>query len=265
MLFPILRHRWPMQAAQVPERFDYEDLTSALQLVLSVVNGFPLSTHADRSAFLSALLTTVCKSTLEPERSPIFAIRGPKGCGKSLLVDSLSEITTHQRARISAWKDDERQAEFIRNPSRYSSFERVICFDNVESFGSRFSERAFAESPLLVTWCVTGDHRMQIDPVIRDRVVTIWMVDGIPCLPFPVTWYGDQRNAVILAICCLAQAWDRDGNPTVHLNYNGPPGLTHWHSTIRQFVIWLGSLFPTGIKVGQRMIRIIDPLYMERL
>jgi len=114
---------------RIPGRPTRVEAETAVKLLLTIIDSFPVVDERSRATGVAAVMTPVVRGTLDV--SPLYAISAPApGTGKSYLVDCVAAIATGNRAAVVAMapKDEETEKRLVGqalvgNP--------IICLDNV--------------------------------------------------------------------------------------------------------------------------------------
>lgn len=98
--------------------------------ILAAVTEFPFCSDADKSAFLSAVITGLLRRQLHA--APLMAITAPTaGTGKTLIAETCAVIATGRRASVLSLGFDDAETE-KRLAGVLMAGDAVICLDNVE-------------------------------------------------------------------------------------------------------------------------------------
>jgi len=216
------------------------------------------------SAALAAILSVVCRFTIQGT-VPLFAVRATtRGSGKSLLVDVLSIIGTGRPA--PRWPQNQDEDEDRKRLLTVAmAGDATIHIDNViKPLGSpaldmaltasTFSDRilgksAKVEAPLSMVWFASGNN-MQFKGDTARRVVPIDLDpqmerpeerDGFrhsPLLP----WVRQERPRLVVAALTLIRAYFEAGCPAQGVKPFG--SFEAWSDLVRQALIWAGEADP---------------------
>lgn len=165
---------WPSEAfIEVPERPSREDARGAADAILDLVVDFPFATEADRSAWLSSVLTLVGRHTIAGP-CPLFAVdANTRGSGKSRLVDVATMLAQGRKAARSSLSNvDEETRKQIS--SLLARGEPSTLIDNVRS-GGPIGSAAF---DALLTSDVWVDRNLGKIATIVLPARTVWFATG---------------------------------------------------------------------------------------
>jgi hypothetical protein len=241
-----------------------DDARSAIGLLQEVVKDFPFAETWHFAAWLSGVLSVVCR----------YAIQGPvpmhgttattRGSGKTLLVDTTSVIGTgHAAARWSQVFDEDEERK--RMLSLALDGDPLVCIDNVTAplgsgvlalalMATSFKDRILGvnqtkEAPFSAVFFCTGNNVQYVGDVAR-RVVPIAIdpkmerpeertdFQHTPLLP----WVKQERPRLTIAALTIVKAYFEAGCPAQGLTPLG--SFEAWSDLIRQAIVWAGEADP---------------------
>ena len=249
----------------VPESPTQGDAKKAVLTLLDVLADFPMFDDADRSAWLSMVLSMIGRSCIDGY-VPLFAITANiRGAGKSLLVDAATLIAYGHRASRKAFTRDDEEMRKTITAVAIGAVPSVL-FDNLDvQLGGAALDAAITAS----TWCdrLLGQSRMTGDLPMR----TIWSATGnnmafgsdvgrrvLPIRlqspletpenrsgfvhPDLLAWVGSQRPRLAVAALTILRAYFVAGCPTQPKGDWG--SFESWTAKIRGAIVWAGGADP---------------------
>jgi hypothetical protein len=259
----------------IPEQPTERDAAEALCTLLEPIADFPFREESDRSATISAILSTVARHAIEG-CVPMFAFRAPApGTGKSLLADVVSIIATGRIAARMISEDDDSETRKRILAIALEGIPIVLLDNAMGSLGSKsltaaltamtWSDRllgvnATATAPLRATWMATGNN-ITFKGELGRRVVPVDMdarVERPEDRPASFFRHGNLREfvensrpALVAAALTLLRAYHVEGRPA-HGQGDRFGSFEEWDDLIRGCCIWAKLADPRG---GQSRIR----------
>jgi primase-polymerase (primpol)-like protein len=248
----------------IPQRPTLDKARSAIGRLQEVVRDFPFAEPWHFSAWLSAVLSIVCRCAIQGP-VPLHGITATtRGSGKTLLADTIAIIGTGSpAARWSQVADEEEERK--RLLSLALDGDPLICIDNVTAplgsgtlalalTGTSFKDRLLGvnqtkEAPLSAVFLCTGNNVQYIGDVAR-RVLPIALDPKMeqpeertgfqysPLLP----WVMKERPALTIAALTIVTAYFVAGCPSQGLTPFG--SFEQWSDLIRQALVWAGEADP---------------------
>jgi len=249
----------------VPESPTQSDAKNALQTLLEVLVDFPMFDDADRSAWVSMVLSMIGRSCIAGY-VPLFAITANiRGAGKSLLVDAASLIAYGQRAARKAFTRDDDEMRKTITAIAIGAVPSVL-FDNLDVqlggaaldaaiTASTWSDRLLGQSrmtgdlPMRTIWSATGNN-MAFGSDIGRRVLPIRLQSPLETPedrsgfvhPNLLAWTESQRPQLAVAALTILRAYFVAGCP---VQSGGEWGsFESWSKTIRGSIVWAGGADP---------------------
>jgi len=248
----------------VPTRPTLDDARSALGRLQEVVQDFPFAEPWHFSAWLSAVLSVVCRYTILG-CVPMHGITATApGSGKSLLSDTIALIGTgHTAARWSQVTEEEEERKRLFTLALAG--DPLIVIDNItaplgsgalanaltatslkERILGTFEEKA---APITAVFLCTGNNMQYVNDVAR-RVLPIALDPKMerpeertgflhPDLP---AWIQSERPRLTIAALTIVKAYFEAGCPSQGI----PPlgSFEPWSDLIRQALVWAGEADP---------------------
>jgi hypothetical protein len=245
----------------IPEKPNRADAERARDLLLEVIEDFPFATDAYRAAWIAGVLTPLARYAFDGPAPLFLSDANVRGCGKSLLTDATSIITTGRAmARMSLPRDDD---EFRKRITALAvAGESHILIDNVAgSFGSpsldaaltatSWSDRILGQTamasnvPLYATWYATGNNIVLVGDTAR-RVVYVRLEsplenpEGRADFHHPdlLGWVRQERPRLTAATVTILAAYCAAGRPDMRPTQWG--SFEGWSALVRQAVVWIG-------------------------
>jgi hypothetical protein len=245
----------------IPQRPTLDDARSAIGRLHEVVRDFPFTEPWHFSAWLSAVLSVVCRYTIMG-CVPMHGITATtRGSGKSLLADTIAIIGTSRLA--ARWSQvDEEDEERKRLLALALDGDPLVCIDNVTApLGSAALAMALTatsikdrilgktqtlEAPLAAVFLCTGNNVAYAGDVAR-RVVPIALdprterpeertgFRHYPLLP----WVQQERPCFTVAALTIVKAYFEAGCPSTGIAPLG--SFEAWSDLIRQALVWAGE------------------------
>jgi hypothetical protein len=254
----------------MPENPTVEDARRSLASVLDLVADFDFSNPAGKTAWLSGLLSVVCRQTFDGP-APMHIIDASKrGSGKTMLADLVSMIASGRTAARMFFVADE-----VEMDKRISSLglagDQMVLIDNiVGKFASAPLDAALtstlyrgrvlgkSETPALtmkIVWFSTGNG-MIIGGDMSRRSLLVRLEPPVDhperrTGPRPgVSWkypnllaYVKRRRAAILTdVLTIVAAYLRAGRPDMGLPAMG--SFKEWSDVIRSAIVFAGGADP---------------------
>lgn len=248
----------------LPEKPTVEHARTAIESLREAVINFPFTRPCHFSATLAAMLSMVCRVTIEG-CVPFFAVTANTGgSGKGLLVDGISIIGTgHVAPRWPQVKEDEEERKQIftialagypcihidnvTKPLGSSALDSALTADTVS--GRLLGKNEDRTVPLRLVWLASGNNMQFLDTLAR-RIVPIDLDPKMerpeeradfkyaPLLP----WVQANRPRLTIAALTIMQAYFEAGKPTKKLPAMG--SFEAWSDLIRQAIVWAGEPDP---------------------
>ena len=231
-----------------------DDARSALGRLQEVVKDFPFAKACHFAAWLSAILSVVCRATIQG-CVPLHGITATtRGSGKTLLADTIALIGTgHTAARWSQVCDEDEERK--RLLALALDGDPLVCIDNVSAplgsgvlalalTGQSFKDRLLGvnetrEAPLSAVFLCTGNNVQYVGDVAR-RVVPIAIDPVMECPeertgfahPQLLAWVKAERPRLTTAALTIVKAYFEAGCPALGLTPFG--SFEAWSDLIRQ-------------------------------
>lgn len=252
---------WPERKWGIlPQKTDKATAQKCLQSLLDLVCDFPFASDADRSAWVAALLTPLCRRIYNGN-TPMFVFSSTTpGSGKTLLVTLISLILTGESCPVASLTKDpgEFQKELF---SALKAGMLMRLFDNVTgeikapgleavlTSGGLFTGRVLGESreatlPVTTTFYLTGNNVQPGGDLYR-RVVTCELAPNCSNPEnrddFKISGLDDYTKAhqveLYVAAARIVQGWIQAGRPSVKKTSFG--SFEPW-GMIRDVLAWVG-------------------------
>ena len=248
-----------LQFPRLLEHPTQTDASRALDLLSSLLKGFPFVEDADRSVGLAALLTPIVRGAMQV--APLFAIRATTaGTGKSYLADLVAALSTARPCPVISAGNSDEETEKRLGGLLLEGFP-LISIDNVNGeLGGDLLCQA-VERPLVrvrrlgvsditeiesrATILATGNGlRVRGDMVRRTMLCTLDANEERPELRTfdsdPMAMVLADRGRYVAAALTIVRAFRASGAPTA------PPlaSFQEWSDTVRSALIWLGCADP---------------------
>jgi hypothetical protein len=246
------------------QRCTIDDARSAIGLLQEVVQNFPFAEKWHFSAWISGVLSVVCR----------YAIQGPvpmhgitatiRGSGKTLLADTTAVIGTgHTAARWSQVFDEDEERKRIF--SLALDGDPLVCIDNITAplgsgvlalalTASSIKDRLLGvnqtkEAPLSTIFLCTGNNVQYVGDVAR-RVVPIAIDPKMErpeertgfTHPDLLAWVKQERPRLTVEALTIVKAYFEAGCPAQGLTPLG--SFEAWSDLIRQALVWAGEADP---------------------
>ena len=234
----IFRPKGPFPA--IPEKPSRADAERTRNSLLEVIEDFPFASDAHRAAWIAGVLTPLARYAFDGP-APLFLNDANRaGCGKSLLTDATSIITTgREMARMSLPRDDD---EFRKRITALAvAGEPLILIDNIAGpLGSpsldaaltatSWNDRVLGQTamtggiPLYAVWYATGNNVILVGDTAR-RAVHIRMESPLE-KPEERTgfhhdnllaWVRQERPRLTAAAITVLAAYCAAGRPDIRL------------------------------------------------
>lgn len=248
---------------KMPEATTLEQAMSAKEKIFSLIQDFPFKEEVDRSVFLAALITPICKQ-LYTGNTPAFVFTSTTpGSGKTLLVQLISLIITGAKIPVSQLNKDasELQKELL---SALISGVPMRLFDNIIgeiksapleailTSGGLFTGRLLGKSqdatlPVSTVFYLTGNN-MQLGGDLYRRVVQCELA---PMMESPETrtdfaineiedYVKDNQIELYKSAASIIQAWINRGSPRSRAAFGS---FEQW-SIVSDIIVMLGEPSP---------------------
>ena len=249
----------------VPESPTQGDAKKAVLTLLDVLADFPMFDDADRSAWLSMVLSMIGRSCIDGY-VPLFAITANiRGAGKSLLVDAATLIAYGHRASRKAFTRDDDEMRKTITAVAIGAVPSVL-FDNLDVqlggaaldaaiTASTWSDRLLGQSrmtgdlPMRTIWSATGNN-MAFGSDVGRRVLPIRLQSPLETPenrsgfvhPNLLAWIESKRPQLAVAALTILRAYFVAGRPTQNGGDWG--SFESWSATIRGAIVWAGGSDP---------------------
>jgi hypothetical protein len=255
----------------VPESPTREDAAKAFAELLEVLVDFPMQDDADRSAWVSMVLSMIGRSCIEGY-VPLFAVTANiRGAGKSLLVDAATLIAYGRRAARKAFMRDDDEMRKTITAIALGAIPSVL-FDNLDIqlggaaldaaiTSSTWSDRLLGQSrmtgdlPMRAIWSATGNN-MAFGSDIGRRVLPIRLQSPSETpetrsgfvYPDLLSWIESERPRLAVAALTILRAYFIFGCP---IQTGGEWGsFESWSARIRGAIVWAGGADPLLTRVA---------------
>jgi hypothetical protein len=249
----------------VPESPTQSDAKNALDMLLEVLADFPMFDDADRSAWVSMVLSMIGRSCIDG-CVPLFAITANiRGAGKSLLVDAATLIAYGRQASRKAFTGDDEEMRKTITAIAIGALPSVL-FDNLDVqlggaaldaalTSSTWSDRVLGQSrmtgdlPIRTIWSATGNN-MTFGSDVGRRVLPIRLQSSLEkpenrsgfAHPNLLAWIESKRPQLAVAALTILRAYHVAGRP---IQSGGEWGsFESWSATIRGAIVWAGGADP---------------------
>jgi hypothetical protein len=259
-----------------------DEARSAIGRLQEVVHDFPFAEDCHFAAWLSAVLSVVCRHAIAG-CVPMYGITATApASGKSKLSDTIALIGTgHTAARWSQVTEEEEERKRLFTLAL--SGDPLIVIDNVTApLGSgalantltatSLKERILGtleekEAPITAVFLCTGNNMQYVNDVAR-RVVPIAIDPKMerpeertgflhPDLP---AWVQHERPRLVVAALTIVKAYFVAGCPSQGITPLG--SFEQWSDLIRQALVWAGEKDPNE---GRKDIQATSNPEFERL
>ena len=248
----------------LPEKVSLDEAMEAKRKLFGVIQDFPFKADVDRSVWLAALLTPLCRRFYQGN-TPMFVFSSTTpGSGKTLLVQIISFIVTGAPLPVSQLNKDptELQKELLSAllggvPMRM--FDNVVGavksppLEAVLTSGGLFTGRLLGKSrdavlPVNTVFYMTGNN-VSLDGDLFRRSVLCELAPDMESpemrSDFHITdiWEYMRKNWMDLfkTASMLIQAWVQAGRPRRKRSVFG--SFEQW-SMVRDIIMWLGEVDP---------------------
>jgi putative DNA primase/helicase len=248
----------------IPLHPTLDDTRTAIGHLQEAVMNFPFTEPWHFAAWLSAVLSVVCRYTIMG-CVPMHGITTTtRGSGKSLLADTIAIIGTGRLA--ARWSQvDQEDEERKRLLSLALDGDPLVCIDNVTApLGSAALALALTapsikdhilgktqtlEAPMSAVFLCTGNNMQYVGDLAR-RVIPIALDPRMerleertgfqhnPLLP----WVQQERPRLTVAALTIVKASFEAGCPTQSVTPLG--SFEVWSDLIRQALVWAGEADP---------------------
>lgn len=236
----------------VPDAPALAEVTSAVGLLMEMIEGFPFATEDDRANYLGLLLTPLLRLVTPPSYK-LFGISAHQpGSGKSLLAEIVSLI--HGSVSRSEVPEDEAEWRKMTMSLLSTTSAPVVILDNLTGVlrssvlaglitsSGEIQDRELGSSRMITTrndrvWVVTGNNLSLGGDMVR-RTITV-LID--PDMANPETrtnfriqdlpaWIRVNRNRLIHALLVLIRHWVSCGMPLADRAQSD--GFTTWERAV---------------------------------
>jgi len=236
----------------VPDAPTLAEVTSAVTLLMEMIEGFPFATDDDRANYIGLLLTPLLRLVTPPSYK-LFGISAHQpGSGKSLLAEIVSLI--HGSVSRSEVPEDEAEWRKMTMSLLATTSAPVVVLDNLTGVlrssvlaglitsSGEIQDRELGSSKMITTrndrvWVVTGNNLSLGGDMVR-RTITI-LID--PDMANPETrtnfrirdlpaWILVNRNRLIHALLVLIRHWVSCGMPLEDRAQSD--GFTTWERAV---------------------------------
>jgi hypothetical protein len=249
----------------VPESPTRDDAARAFEELLEVLIDFPMQDDADRSAWVSMVLSMIGRSCIDGY-VPLFAVTANiRGAGKSLLVDAATLIAYGRRASRKAFTRDDDEMRKSITAVAIGAVPSVL-FDNLDIqlggaaldaaiTSSTWSDRVLGQSrmtgdlPMRTIWSATGNN-MAFGSDVGRRVLPIRLQSPLETPenrsgfvhPDLLSWVASQRPRLAVAALTILRAYFVAGCPKQSKGDWG--SFESWTAKIRGAIVWAGGADP---------------------
>jgi hypothetical protein len=249
----------------VPESPTRDDAARAFEELLEVLVDFPMQDDADRSAWVSMVLSMIGRACIDGY-VPLFAITANvRGAGKSLLVDAATLIAYGRRASRKAFTRDDDEMRKSITAVAIGAVPSVL-FDNLDIqlggaaldaaiTSSTWSDRVLGQSrmtgdlPMRTIWSATGNN-MAFGSDVGRRVLPIRLQSPLETPenrsgfvhPDLLSWVGSRRPSLAVAALTILRAYFGAGCPKQSKGDWG--SFESWTAKIRGAIVWAGGADP---------------------
>jgi hypothetical protein len=253
---------WPA----IPERPTHAEVSAAVEMLLRPVSDFPFVAPSDRSTYVAATLTLLCRHVIDGP-VPLFAIRAPApGTGKGLLAAVIGILGAGREPAVMV---DTAESDELRKRITAIALAgtQLVLLDNASgSLGSDvlagaltariWEDRVLGASetvrlPLRTVWLATGNN-LGFQKTLGRRVLPIDLDAGIENpedrtdfkYPDLLSHCQAQRQHYAAAALTVVRGFFAAGQPQ---HGNARIGsFEGWDALIRSAVIWAGLVDPAG-------------------
>lgn len=249
----------------VPESPTKEEAADALVALVDVLADFPMFEDADRSAWVSMVLSMIGRSCVDGY-VPLFAVTANiRGAGKSLLVDAATLIAYGRRAARKAFTRDDDEMRKTITAVAIGAVPSVL-FDNLDIqlggaaldaaiTSSTWSDRVLGQSrmtgdlPMRTVWSATGNN-MAFGSDVGRRVLPIRLQSPLETPedrtgfkhPDLLSWIDMQRPSLAVAALTILRAYFVAGCPVQPKGDWG--SFESWSAVVRGAIVWAGGADP---------------------
>ena len=249
----------------VPESPTRHDAAKALSDLVNVLADFPMYEDADRSAWLSMVLSMIGRPCVDGY-VPLFAVTANiRGAGKSLLVDAATLIAYGRRAARKAFTRDDDEMRKMITAVAIGAVPSVL-FDNLDVqlggaaldaaiTSATWSDRILGQSrmtgdlPMRTVWSATGNN-MAFGSDVGRRVLPIRLQSPLETPenrtgfkhPDLLSWIDGQRPSLAVAALMILRAYFVAGCPVQSKGDWG--SFESWSAIIRGAIVWAGGADP---------------------
>ncbi|MFN7891057.1 MAG: primase-helicase zinc-binding domain-containing protein [Pirellula sp.] len=242
-----------------------DDAARASKELLEVLIDFPMQDDADRSAWVSMVLSMIGRSCIDGY-VPLFAVTANiRGAGKSLLVDAATLIAYGRRASRKAFTRDDDEMRKSITAVAIGAVPSVL-FDNLDIqlggaaldaaiTSSTWSDRVLGQSrmtgdlPMRTVWSATGNN-MAFGSDVGRRVLPIRLQSPLETPenrsgfvhPDLLSWVASQRPRLAVAALTILRAYFVAGCPKQSKGDWG--SFESWTAKIRAAIVWAGGTDP---------------------
>jgi primase-polymerase (primpol)-like protein len=264
--------------APIPESPTLDDARTAVELLSAGVREFPWQDTADRSAWLSEVITLAVRHAIDGPCPLYFHTANIRGSGKTSLARASAIIGTGRAPPEAAYPVTTRGRGFVEDAEELRKVgtpvaaegHPVYLLDNVPSgfaFGSSTLD-AIATStnnsgrqlgatkgPVReskAVWQLTGNNIRPIgDTVRRSIAVRLFSKRERPdeeghAGPDVVVWATTERGRLFTAALTVAAAYIRAGRPKQEIRHLG--SFEAWSDLVRSALVWCGLPDPCSTR-----------------
>ncbi|HEY1432717.1 MAG TPA: hypothetical protein VGF39_13995 [Stellaceae bacterium] len=268
----------PPAMPAIPENPLKTDAKAALDLLRTLLEGFPFTDEASRAVALSMMMTPVLRGALAPA-VPLHATTAPAaGTGKSYLADLASAIAAGERCAVVAVAPNPEETEKRLIGAVLAGYP-IIGLDNCNGalagdFLCQASERPVLQvRPLGTSNVVRMSNTVTIfangnNLVITADLVRRTLVGGLDANmenpeervfeADPVAAVLGDRGRYVAAVLTIARAYISAGMPE---RRPALPSYAAWSNLVRSPLLWLGCEDPVSTIASARAE---DPLRQDR-
>lgn len=239
------------------------DAAAALELLKTLIEGFPFVGEVDRAVALSGILTTLDRRAMAT--APLHAFSAPSaGTGKSLLIDLFAILATGRPMSVIAQGRNEEELE-KRLGAALLAGDAAISLDNCDHpLTSAFLCQALTqgqlnirllgysqniETPMNATIFANGNNLVIVGDLVRRTLMST--MDAQCEQPELRTFNVNvielaraKRGQMVIAALTILYAWRllRESEPGGQLRPLG--GFERWSQRVREALVWLGCADP---------------------
>lgn len=236
------------------------EIVEALRTLWRPWSLFPFATAHDRAAMLSAILTAVCRCSLDI--APGYLADAPlQSSGKSKSMSALGAVIRGSRAPVTPWVSGSgSESELAKKlVSLLVAGIDYVAFDNVTGtmsssvLSALLTDGALSERLLGGNVWYSGEARMfvcassnnaSLDRDLSRRFIRVRIDPGVERansrnFPFdPIDVALSERMNIARAVLVVIRAFHVAGAPC---GGSGDAGFSQWNRLVRQCVLWVGD------------------------